>query len=45
LWLWVLKSFYRQGFWSTEFSEAQMVSTNWVGWTWRLQHLGFRVLG
>jgi hypothetical protein len=28
LWLWVLKSFYRQGFWSTEFSEAQMVSTN-----------------
>jgi len=31
LWLWVLKSFYRQGVWSTEFSEAQMVSTNRVG--------------
>ncbi len=45
LWLWVLKSFYRQGVWSTEFSEAQMVSTNRVGWTWRLQHLGFGVLG
>jgi hypothetical protein len=31
LWLWVLKSFYRQGVSSTELSEAQMVSTNRVG--------------
>ncbi len=31
LWLWVLKSFYRQGVWSTDFSEAQMVLRNRVG--------------